>query len=115
MKTLKRNETTFTYKAFLGKTERLVNGKHTGKFDITYDEPVDYSGNISAPSGQTNTDLFGIETKYTHVLIMDDPTVDIKEDGLILWKGDAYEVKAVRPSLNVLAVALKQCVGGVVE
>ena len=115
MKTLKRNETTFTYKAFKEKTEKLLNGKHTGKMSVSYEEPVEYTGNISAPSGQTNTDLFGIDVKYTHVLIMDDPTVDIKEDGLILWKGDAYEVKAVRPSLNVLAVALKQCVGGVVE
>ena len=115
MKTLKRNERSFLYKAFLGKTERLVNGKHTGKFDITYDEPVEYSGNISAPSGQTNTDLFGIDVQYTHVLIMCDPEADIKEDGLIQWKGNEYVVKAVRPSLNVLAVALKQCVGGVTE
>ena len=41
---------------------------------------------------------------------MDDPKVNILEDGLIQWKGKEYVISAVRPSLNVLAVALKQTV-----
>ena len=108
MKLLKRNETEFTYTAYAGKEEILSNGKHTGKFTISYADPVPYRGHISTPSGQTNQQLFGIETVYTHVLLMDDPDADIREDGLIQWKGYVYEIKAVRPSLNVLAVALKK-------
>ena len=108
MKLLKRNETEFTYTACAGKVERLNNGKHTGKFDLTYADPVPYSGNISTPSGQAQQTLFGIETVYSHVLLMDDPTADISEDGLIQWKGYEYVIKAVRPSLNVLAVAIQK-------
>lgn len=106
MRTLKRNETDFVYKGYVSKTEVLNNGKHTGKFTITYADPVTYTGNISAPSGQAQQELFGMETRYSHVLLMDDPNVDIRENGLIEWKGYTYEIKAVRPSLNVLAVAL---------
>lgn len=112
MKTLKRNETEFTYKAFVSKTEKLNNGKHTGKFIISYSEPITYRGNISLPYGQAFQQLFGIETQYTHVLLMDDPKIDIREDGLIQWKGKEYQIKAVRPSLNVLAVALQQTIQG---
>ena len=112
MKTLRRNETEFTYKAFVSKTEIMNNGKHTGKFTITYANPVAYRGNISVPYGRSYQQLFGIETRYTHVLIMDNPDANIRESGLIQWKGNVYEIKAVRPSLNVLAIALQQTVQG---
>lgn len=108
MKLLKRNETDFTYTAYAGKEEVLSNGRHTGKFEVSYAEPIPYRGNISVPSGQALQQLFGIETSYTHVLLMDNPDADIREDGLIQWKGYVYEIKAVRPSINVLAVALKK-------
>lgn len=122
MKLLKRNETEFTYTAYAGKTEImkdqvlidgvLTGGKHTGKYELTYESPVTYRGNISAPYGQDMQQLFGVNTPYTHVLLMDDPDADIREDGLIQWKDNVYEVKAVRPSLNVLAIALRKRTAG---
>lgn len=112
MRLLKRNETEFTYTGYEGKTEILKDGKHTGKFTVSYAEPVTYTGNISVPSGQDLQQLFGIETRYTHVLLMDNPDADINESGLIQWKGSVYEIKAVRPSLNVLAVALRKRIAG---
>lgn len=108
MRILKRNAIEFTYTPCNGKTEILKDGKHTGKYEVSYGNPEDYVGNISTPSGQSQQTLFGINTVYTHVLLMDNPDADIQEDGLIQWKGNVYEVKAVRPSLNVLAVALKK-------
>lgn len=108
MRLLERNLTEFTYTPYLGKTEKLVDGKHTGKFELSYGDEVSCVGNISVPSGQYTQQLFGIETRYTHVLLLDDPEADIHEDGLIQWKGNTYEVRAVRPSLNVLAVALQK-------
>lgn len=108
MRLLKRNTTVFDYRKYLGEEEILKNGHHTGNYAPAYDEPVQYRGNISAPSGFATDQLFGINTQYTHVLLMDDPDADISEDGLIEWKGAVYEIKAVRPSLNVLAVALKK-------
>lgn len=108
MRLMKRNTTVFEYQANLGEQEVLENGLHTGHQEVVYDAPVRYRGNISVPSGEATDNLFGINTNYTHVLLMDNPDADIREDGLITWKGVQYDVKAVRQSLNVLAVALRK-------
>ena len=115
MKLLKRNTTKFQYLPYVGKTEILKDGKHTGKFELTYAEAIEYEGNISIPSGQIDQQLFGIDTRYTHILLMDNPDADIQESGLIQWKGSVYRIKAVRPSLNVLAVALFKTVETVAQ
>ena len=104
---LKRNLTEFVYKAYAGKTEILNGEKHTGKFTVSYSDPVSYEGNISTAAGLTTQEWFGLDRQYTHVLLMADPETDIHEDGIIEWKGGVYEIRAVRPSLNVLAVALR--------
>lgn len=108
MKLLRRNTTTFAYRPYVGQTEKISAGRHTGDYDAEYGEPVTYRGNISPPSGMISDQLFGININYTHVLLMDNPKADIQEDGLIEWNGGVYEIKAVRPSLNVLSVALRK-------
>ena len=108
MRLLRRNTTVFDYRAYTGEEEVLNGTLHTGIFAPAYAAPVQFRGNISVPSGFATDNLFGVNTQYTHVLVMDDPEADIKEDGLIDWKGATYEIKAVRPSLNVLSVALKK-------
>lgn len=122
MKLLRRNTTVFGYRAYTGEAELLNGTMHTGIFAPTYAVAVQYRGNISVPSGYATDNLFGVNTQYTHVLVMDKPDADIQEDGLIDWQGATYEIKAVRPSLNVLSVALKKLtvnhappVGDVVE
>lgn len=104
---LKRNLTEFCYLAYVGKTEILNGDKHTGKYSITYADPVYYEGNISTATGLSTQEWYGLDKQYTHVLLMNVPETDIREDGLIRWKGGEYEVRAVRPSINVLAVALR--------
>ena len=110
MRNLKRNETAFEYfplKAIGGDVNE--DGDHTGEYsDPEYDDPIPCKGNISAPSGQTNQTFYGLDIRYTHTLVMSMPCVDIREDGKIRWKGNMYDVKAVRPSLNVLSVALRK-------
>lgn len=108
MRLLKRNTTAFEYRAYLRSEDVLVNGLHTGNVKPVYDGPVQYRGNISAPSGFATDNLFGINTQYTHVLLMSDMNADIKEEGLVIWKEDEYDVQAVRPTMNVLAVALRK-------
>ena len=108
MRLLRRNTTEFEYRAYQGETETIENGMHTGNYTPTYAAAVKYRGNISAPSGFVTDNLFGINTRYTHVLLMDKPDADISEDGLIDWNGSTYEIRAVRPSINVLAVALRK-------
>lgn len=112
MKLLKRNTVEFEYRPYVGETEQIQDGLHTGNYAPRYGLPVTRRGNISAPSGFATDNLFGLNTQYTHVLLMDDPKSDIAEDGLINYGGAEYEIKAVRPSINVLAVALKKRTGG---
>ena len=108
MRILKRNSTTFEYRPLAGKQEVMLNGLHTGNMQPVYGDPVQYRGHISAPSGFATDNLFGINTQYTHILLMSDIYADIREDGLITWKENDYDIQAVRPTLNVLAVALKK-------
>ena len=92
-----------------GETSDLnENGEHTGEFYQVHSEPIAYSGSISTPSGMISQNFFGTDTRYTHVLVMDDPDVDISELGMIRWKGNLYEIRAVRPSINTLSVALRK-------
>ena len=111
MRNLKRNETDFEYLPLKDIGGDLnSDGEHTGEYsDVEYDDPIPCKGNISAPSGQTNPTFYGLDIRYTHTLLMSLPCdVDIKETGRIRWKGDLYDIKAVRPSINVLNVALKK-------
>lgn len=110
MRNLKRNETDFEYLPLkaIG-SDVNDDGEHTGEYDEPeYDDPIWCEGNISAPSGQTNPTFYGLDIRYTHTLVMSKPCINIREDGKIRWNGQMYDIKAVRPSLNVLSVALKQ-------
>ena len=106
---LKRNRTEFKYYAYTGlDTDEDENGLHTGVWQPVYSAPVTYSGNISSPSGSAVQAFDGLEIRYSHVLVMDDPNVDIRETGYVEWRNHKYDVTAVRPSMNVLSVALLQ-------
>ena len=108
MKLLIRNRTEFEYYGYTGlDSDEDENGLHTGVWEPSYKAPVKYKGNISSPSGAAIQAFDGLDIRYTHVLLMDNPNVDIKETGYIVWKGNTYDVTAVRPSLNVLSVALR--------
>ena len=86
----------------------LKDGRHSGNYKPVYGDPVQYRGNISTPSGYANPQFFGVDTEYTHVLVMDNPKANIRETGLIDWNGETYEIRAVRPSINVLSAALRK-------
>ena len=109
MKTLKRNLRKFEYLACTGEeTDLDERGYHTGQFHPVYADPVWMEGNISVPSGHTTNQFYGMDIRYTHVLVMEDPETDIREDGVIRWKGELYDIQAVRPSINALSVALRR-------
>lgn len=107
MKLLKRNCTEFEYMPYTGLESDLDdNGLHTGVPQPVYGDPITYTGNISSPSGSAIQAFDGLEIRYSHVLIMDNPKADICEYGKIRYKGHMYAITAVRPSINVLSVAL---------
>lgn len=109
MRCLRRNMTDFEYIPYTGLDSDLnEDGEHTGEFHPMYGDPVSYRGNISSPSGYTNQTFYGTDVRYSHVLVMDNPNVDIRETGMIRWKGNLYDIRAVRPSLNSISVALRR-------
>jgi len=110
MRLLIRNRTEFEYYAYTGVDSDVdeETGMHTGIWKPVYDDPITYKGNISAPSGSAIQAFDGLDIRYTHVLVMDNPNVDIKETGYIVWKENTYDVTAVRPSLNSVSIALHQ-------
>ena len=109
MHLMRRNTTVFEYLPPDGETSDLNdNGEHTGDFYQVHKDPVEYRGTISTPSGYISQNFFGTDTRYTHVLMMDDPDVDITELGMIRWKGKLYEIRAVRPSINSVSIALRE-------
>ena len=117
MQLLKRNGTELEYLPYTGlsddqivyesddKNEEPV-GVHTGEFHRTYGDPVRIKGSISAPSGRLNETFYGQDIRYTHTLVVKDE--DIREGGLIRYKGELYDIQAVRPTLNFTSVALKK-------
>ena len=110
MKLLRRNTTEFEYLPYEGAGSDLNDdGDHTGDYSRPeYGDPVTYRGTISSPSGRENQTFYGEDIRYTHTLVMDDVNVGIKEYGLVRWKNDLYDIVAVRPSLNVMSIALKK-------
>ena len=109
MRNLKRNTTVFEYLPYTGRSSDIdENGDHDGDPQPVYGTPVTYRGTISTPSGYTNPTFYGQDIRYTHVLIMTNMKADIRESGIIRWKGNLYEIRAVMPSLNVLNVALRR-------
>lgn len=110
MKLLRRNTTEFEYYGYTGLDSDVdeETGLHTGVWKPVYAAPITYRGTISVPSGTAEITLAGLDIRYTHVLVMDDPNVDIRETGYIRWRNREYDINAVLPSLNVLSVALQQ-------
>lgn len=108
MRLLRRNTTTVYYRPYIGKSERMDGTLHTGEKQAAYGDPVAYRGNVSVATGQNVNELFGVNTPYTHTLLLDMPGADIRDTGLIEWRGETYEIKGVYPSPNFLSIALKR-------
>ena len=107
MRLIKRYLVTFRYYPYVGEREMMDDGRHTGEMKPRYGVPFEYHGNISSPSGFAQANLFGLNTQYTHVLLAE-RGVEISEHGMIESGGTYYDVTAVRPSANVVNVALRK-------
>ena len=110
MRLLKRNCTTATYYPYSGFiTGTNAYGQHTGENKVVYGDAVKLRRvNLSTASGYASQNLFGKDTPYTYVLLVDDLDAGIEEHGLIVCEEQVFEITAVRKSLNVVSVALKK-------
>lgn len=108
MRLLRRNTVEFLYYPVINNVGTFTGDMvATGWFKPEYGDPVVYRGTLSTESGFATDTMQGVETPYTHVMLMDNVTADISELGVIQVNGRWYEVKAVRRSRNVLNLALK--------
>lgn len=130
MKCMSRNKVKFFYALYDGK-EAITDeyGNVTGEYAVKHGNPIEFSANISAAKGETQTRQFGENETYDKVIVMDSDAPPIDEYA-VLWvdripqldengdlavneKGEVitphdYIVKKVAKSLNVVSLAISK-------
>lgn len=122
MRCLLRNKVKFFYALYEGK-EAITDeyGNVTGEYAVKHGNPIEFSANISAAKGETQTRQFGENESYDKVIVLDSdaPSIDeysilwvdvipeLKEDGTTDTPHD-YVVKKVAKSLNVTSIAISK-------
>lgn len=130
MRTLRKNKQTIYYAL---KSERtavsseetiIVDGETVyideGDYELSYDEPVEFLGNISFSGGDSNDVEFGLDmSAYDAIIVTDNKRIPITETSLIWFETKPpsvtndgstadYSVVAVRNSLNQTKAILKR-------
>lgn len=130
MRTMLRNKSRFHYALYKEKNPKTDEyGNITGEYEIVYENPTEFSANISAAKGETTTRQFGESESYDKVIVMDNdappideytvlwvdtvPQVDetgalaVNDEGEIITPYD-YIVKKVARSLNSVSIAISK-------
>lgn len=122
MRVLARNTKPFYYAVYQGNQMIYRDGMATGEYGVTYDEPVKAFANINAGVGDSQLELYGIQSSdYDRLIVSDDLNLPINVNS-VLWVDNLakvesegienvqfdYVVKKVAKSLNVVAIAIKK-------
>lgn len=122
MRGLVRNKQKFYYASYVGETEIVDEyGNAMGEYAVSYSNPVECFGNISAAQGEVQSRQFGESVSYDKVIVLDDRNAPIdehsviwidtlpqlNEDGTTATPYD-YAVKKVARSLNSLSIAVRK-------
>ena len=122
MRCLARNKKTFFYALHDGQTEiKDEYGNVTGQYSVSYTNPVQAGGNVSAAQGEMQSRQFGESESYDKVIVLDDVHTPIDEYS-ILWVDTLphlnedgstdtphdYIVKKVARSLNNVSIAISK-------
>ena len=85
MRCMVRNKSRFYYASYIGRTEIIDEyGNATGEYKVSYSEPIEKFGNISAAQGEMESRQFGESESYDKVIVLDDRNAPIDEHS-ILW------------------------------
>lgn len=130
MRCMSRNKVKFFY-ALYERKEPIVDdyGNKTGEFEVFFGNPLEYSANISAAKGETQTRQFGENEVYDKVIVADNtaPPIDeystlwidtmpqldetgalaTDESGKVITPHD-YIVTKVARSLNSVSIAVSK-------
>ena len=115
MRALVRNKVPFYYALYEGSEEVMRNGLHTGEYQVIYSDPILTYGNISAGTGNSDSELYGLSASdYDKVIVMDEVSIPLNESS-VLWVDNLdtnssydYIVKRVARSLNSVSIAIKK-------
>ena len=122
MRCIVRNKSKFYCASYIGETEIIDEyGNATGEYDVSYSDPNQCFGNISAAQGEMQSRQFGESESYDKVIVLDDVNAPINEHS-ILWVDTLphlnedgstdtphdYTVKKVARSLNGLSIAIRK-------
>ena len=122
MRCLVRNKSKFYYASYIGETEIIDEyGNATGEYKVSYSEPKQTLGNVSAAQGEMQSRQFGESESYDKVIVLGDRNVPIDEHS-ILWVDTLphlnedgstntphdYVVKQVARSLNGVSIAISK-------
>lgn len=122
MKCMSRNKSSFYYALYEGK--QVVTdeyGNATSEYEVIHGKPQEFSANISAAKGETQTRQFGENESYDKVIVLDNDCPNIDEY-TVLWidtlptfdnEGNTdtpydYVVKKVARSLNSTSIAISK-------
>lgn len=85
MRCMERNKVKFFY-ALYERKESIVDeyGNTTGEFEVIHGNPMEFSANISAAKGETQTRQFGENEAYDKVFVLDNSAPPIDEYS-VLW------------------------------
>lgn len=85
MRCMSRNKVSFFY-ALYERKEPIVDdyGNTTGEYEVIHGNPLEYSANISAAKGETQTRQFGENEVYDKVIVADNTFPPIDEYS-VLW------------------------------
>ena len=122
MRCMVRNKSRFYYASYIGETEIIdENGNATGEYEISYSNPIECFGNVSAAKGELASRQFGESESYDKVIVLDDRNTKIDEYS-ILWvdtlpilndegaTDTPYDYKVTRKavSLNGVSIAVRK-------
>ena len=121
MRCMVRNKSRFYYASYIGRTEIIDEyGNATGEYKVSYSEPIEKFGNISAAQGEMESRQFGESESYDKVIVLDDRNAPIDEHS-ILWVDTLphlnedgsttphdYVVTRKAVSLNTVSLAIRK-------
>ena len=122
MRCMVRNRSKFYYASYIGETEIIDEyGNATGEYTLSYGDPVETYGNVSAAQGEMQNRQFGESESYDKVIVLGERDVPLDEHS-ILWvdtlphlnEDDStdtphdYVVKKVARSLNGVSIAISK-------
>ena len=122
MRGMVRNKSKFYYASYIGENEIIDEyGNATGEYAISYGNPVEVLGNVSAAQGEMQSRQFGESESYDKVIVLDDRNAPIDENS-ILWVDTLphlnedgstdtsydYTVKRIAKSLNGVSIAIRK-------